>query len=80
MTDAEVYATCWKGFWAKNVVDQKVWEKVDAIVWSWRPRKQGPYGRVKIREKDALKAQACLHLSSVHDHDGDEIEDVFGEE
>ena len=68
MTDAQAYTNCWKGFWAVNYKDPQVWENVDAIVWSWRPNKQGPFSRIKISERHALKAKeglARVHQSCV---------------
>ena len=80
MIDVEVYANCWKGYWAKNVANQRVWKDVDAVVWSWRPRNPGPYARIEIPKRDVLKAQACLHLTVVHEHDGNELHDVYSSE
>ena len=37
-----------------------MWETIDAIVWSWKPNKEGPFSRIKIPERHALKAKAAL--------------------
>ena len=60
MIDAQAYTNCWKGFWAVNYKDPQVWEVVDAIVWSWKPNKEGPFSRIKIPKRHALKAKAVL--------------------
>ena len=62
LTDAEAYADCWKGFWTENKADLQVWEDADAIVWSWRPKKPGPYTRIKIPTREAKKAQEGIHI------------------
>ena len=80
MTPAQAYANCWKGFWVVNEKDPQVWENVDAIVWSWRPNKLGPYTRIKIPERHSLKAKACLGLLGIHAQDMDELDGGYNEE
>ena len=57
-----------------------MWENVDAIVWSWRPNKSGPYTRIKIPERHSLKAKACLGLLGIHAQDMDELDGGYNEE
>ena len=62
ITDAQAYANCWNKYWKINDKDPEVWEKADAIVWSWRPRGGVPGVRIRIPEQCALKEKACLGL------------------
>ena len=67
MSDAEVYNDCWSKYWMENKSDPCTLESADSIVWSWRPKKAGPYSRMKIPSGAAKKAQEGLSLIGAMD-------------
>lgn len=58
-----------------------MWEDVDAIVWSWRPKKPGPYTRIKIPTREAKKAQEGIHINaSQHPSNENELDNETHED
>ena len=80
VTPTQAYANCWKGFWTVNEKYPQVWENADAIIWSWRPNKLGPFIRMKKLQRHSLKAKSCLRVHGVIALDRDELVGASDEE